>query len=60
MKYKALVSFASIEVSMAMGEVKEVPEPIAKDLLKAKYIEVEGEQNEQSKIPQTSKRKRRQ
>ena len=59
MKYRALVTFAGVEVSMAMGEVKEVPEPIAKDLLNAKYIEkAEGENNVQSKVSQAGKRKR--
>lgn len=59
MKYRALVTFAGIDVSMAMGEVKEVPEPIAKDLLNAKYIEkAEGENNVQSKVSQAGKRKR--
>ena len=39
MLYKALVSFCGVE-SMAMGEVKDIKDDlIAKDLLKAGYIE---------------------
>lgn len=39
MMYKALVSFTGL-VSMAVGEVREISDSsIAKDLLKAKYIE---------------------
>lgn len=58
MKVKALVSFAGVNVSMAMGEVGEIPDPIAKDLIKAKYVEQIGEPNEQSKISAPGKRKR--
>lgn len=39
MLYRALVSFSGL-VSMTMGEVKEIKnEQIAKDLLRARYIE---------------------
>ena len=38
MMYKALVSFTGL-VSMAMGDVKEIESSIAKDLLKAGYVE---------------------
>lgn len=39
MEYRALVSFSGI-ISMAMGEIREIDdEPIAKDLLRAGYIE---------------------
>lgn len=38
MKYMALVSFSGV-VSMAMGEVREISDPlIAKDLLRAGHI----------------------
>lgn len=38
MKYKAKITFGGV-VSMAEGEVKEVDERTAKELLKAGYIE---------------------
>ena len=39
MKYKAKVNFSGNKVSMCVGEVKEVADDIAKDLLRAGYIE---------------------
>lgn len=55
MKIKALKSFAG-KYTMAMGEVANVPDPIAKDLIKCKYAEkAERNKNEQGKIPKTSK-----
>lgn len=48
MMYKALLSFTGL-VSMAMGDVKEISDAsIAKDLLKAGYIE---EVKEKTKSP---------
>lgn len=45
MKYKALISFAG-KVSMRMGEVRELTDkPIIDDLLKAKYIVADDENN---------------
>jgi hypothetical protein len=39
--YKALTNFSGIKVSMSQGDVIEnIPEDIAKDLLRAGYIEV--------------------
>lgn len=39
MKYKAKVNFSGNKVSMSVGEIKEVADDIAKDLLRAGYIE---------------------
>lgn len=39
MQYKALVSFSSIKLSMATGDVREISDTsIANDLLKAGYV----------------------
>lgn len=38
--YKALTNFSGIKASMSQGEVKDLPDDIAKDLLSAGYIEV--------------------
>ena len=40
MKYKAKVNFSGNKVSMSVGEIKEVADDIAKDLLRAGYIEM--------------------
>lgn len=39
MLYKAKVDFSGNKISMYVGEVKEVADDIAKDLLRAGYIE---------------------
>ena len=39
MKVKAKVNFSGNKVSMCVGEIKEVADDIAKDLLRAGYIE---------------------
>lgn len=53
MAYRALVSFSGI-ISMAMGEIREIDdEPIAKDLLRAGYIEELKEMD--SKVAESSK-----
>ena len=39
MKVKAKVNFSGNKLSMCVGDVKEVSESIAKDLLRAGYIE---------------------
>ena len=39
MEYKAKVNFSGIKVSMCVGEVKTIADDIAKDLLRAGYIE---------------------
>jgi len=39
MKIKALTSFAGIDFSMAPGEVQDLPEAIAEDLVNAGYAE---------------------
>ena len=44
MRVKALISFSGIE-SMAMGEVKDIDESIAKDLLRVKYVEEIGKED---------------
>ena len=57
MKIIALTGFAGKE-SMAMGQVKDIPDPIALDLIKAGYAEkVEGDNNGKSKVSKTRKRK---
>lgn len=38
MRYKALVTFVG-QVAMVKGEVREIPERFAEDLLNAKYVE---------------------
>lgn len=53
MEYRALVSFSGI-ISMAMGEIREIDdEPIAKDLLRAGYIEELKEMD--TKVAESSK-----
>lgn len=53
MAYRALVSFSGI-ISMAMGEIREIDdEPIAKDLLRAGYIEELKEMD--TKVAESSK-----
>ena len=59
MKVKALVSFTGL-VSMAMDEVKDIDESIAKDLLKAKYVEEVGKEDKyENKVSQSGNRKKR-
>lgn len=59
MKVKALVSFSGLE-SMAMGEVKDIDESIAKDLLHAKYVEAIGKEDKhESKNAKASNRAKR-
>ena len=58
MKIVALTGFAGKE-SMAMGQVKDVPDPIALDLINAGYAEkVEGDNNGKSKVSKTRQRKK--
>ena len=51
MRYKALVTFVG-QVAMVKGEVREIPERFAEDLLSAKYIE-----KVEAKKPKTTKKK---
>lgn len=60
MMYKALISFTGV-ISMNLGEVGSIPDPfIAKDLLKAGYIEAIDEKTDTKPAKkQTTKRKGR-
>ena len=53
--YKAKVSFSGIAVSMAEGDVGNVPADMAKDLLNAGYIEEVSPAKEEAKA-KTNKR----
>ena len=39
MDYRAKVNFSGIKLSMSAGEVRALPEDVAKDLLRAGYVE---------------------
>ena len=41
MLVKAVESFAGIRFSMARNEVRDIPEPLAADLMRAGYVEKE-------------------
>ena len=61
MMYKALISFTGL-VSMAVGEIREISDSsIAKDLLKAGYVEEVGETTpkieKKAKSPRGGKKK---
>ena len=61
MKYKAKVNFSGNKISMCVGEVKEVADDIAKDLLRAGYIEkvdpaVKGEAKTEAKAETKTKK----
>lgn len=56
MQYKALVSFSSIKLSMATGDVREISDSsIANDLLKAGYVIPLDPDEEKVKEPEESK-----
>ena len=52
--YKALVSFCGI-VTMAKGEIRNIPEHIAQDLLNAHYIEKVEKEKKAEKKPEKKK-----
>lgn len=55
MKVKALIPFAGI-VTMGTGEVKQIPDDVARDLLSCGYVEaVEEEAGEDKKRGKTKK-----
>lgn len=55
MKYKALIGFSGV-VTMAQGEIKEIDNPdVAKDLLRAKFIE-EVKEDKGAKAPAEEKK----
>lgn len=55
MKYKAKVNFSGNKISMSVGEVKEVADDIAKDLLRAGYIEEIKPAEKANKTAKTTK-----
>lgn len=55
MKVKALTSFAGV-INMTIGEERDITEPVAKDLIKAGYIEQVKETNQQVEETKTKTR----
>ena len=50
MIYRALVSFTGVIISMAAGEVREIPNPsVVNDLIRAGYIELVNDNPENNK-----------
>lgn len=57
MMYKALVSFTGV-VSMAAGEVREIPSPsVVRDLIRAGYIEAVKDDKPANKEPVQAEKK---
>ena len=57
MKVKALISFGGV-VSMTKGEIRKISKTVAKDLIKAGYVEqvVEEKEEKPKKTTKTSKK----
>lgn len=54
MRYKALVSFSCVSLSMAVGDVREISDSsIANDLLKAGYV-IPLESKDEKKVKETT------